>query len=228
MNAYIYKADIFCEACGKKIRKALDADGKKPEDVDDEASYDSDDYPKGPYPDGGGEADTPMHCGSGADCEESQDLELQEALPGIRDKRLDGVGLFLENPLTRDGERYVEEAAEDDPDSPIVQLWCEFYEIEIPEADEEDDGEGDDEEEVEYCRCECARDDHADDGEGACGACADGECEEFREGAPSCVCGCEKKDHEDGDGECRKCKADEGAEGETCQEYDADDNEFRR
>ena len=43
----------------------------------DENDYDSDDLPKGPYSNGGGEADTPQHC--------------------------DGCGAFLENPLTGDG-----------------------------------------------------------------------------------------------------------------------------
>lgn len=52
-------------------------------DASDEGSYDSDDFPKGPYPEGGGEADTPQHCDS---CHE-----------------------FLENPLTSDGMAYVRE-----------------------------------------------------------------------------------------------------------------------
>jgi hypothetical protein len=42
-----------------------------------ESDYDSDDLPKGPYADGGGEADTPQHC--------------------------DDCRRFLENPLTGDG-----------------------------------------------------------------------------------------------------------------------------
>jgi hypothetical protein len=51
--------------------------------VNDQSSYDSDEYPKGPYPDGGGEADTPQHC--------------------------DHCHCFLENPLTSDGYDYVRE-----------------------------------------------------------------------------------------------------------------------
>jgi hypothetical protein len=49
-----------------------------------ESDYDSDDLHKGPYADGGGEADTPQHC--------------------------DGCRQFLENPLTGDGLTYVEDA----------------------------------------------------------------------------------------------------------------------
>jgi hypothetical protein len=45
----------------------------------DENDYDSDDLPKGPYPNGGGEADTPQYC--------------------------DGCGILLENPLTQAGYR---------------------------------------------------------------------------------------------------------------------------
>jgi hypothetical protein len=64
MNAYIYQADIYCEDCGRAIRAELDKAGKAPEHTDDETTYDSDDYPKGPYPDGGREADSPQVCGS--------------------------------------------------------------------------------------------------------------------------------------------------------------------
>ncbi len=49
----------------------------------DETAYDSDDFPKGPYPDGGGEADGPSYC--------------------------DDCGKFLENDLTDDGLRSVVE-----------------------------------------------------------------------------------------------------------------------
>jgi len=47
----------------------------------DERYWDSNEYPKGPYEYGGGEADYPQHC--------------------------DGCGLFLENSLTEDGVYYV-------------------------------------------------------------------------------------------------------------------------
>jgi hypothetical protein len=78
---------------------------KEPRDPDDESSYDSDDWPKGPYRHGGGEADCPQHCGA--------------------------CGLFLENALTDDGDSYVRELAEpysyptDDGD---VASWDEISE----------------------------------------------------------------------------------------------------
>jgi hypothetical protein len=85
MNAYIYQADLYCEDCGKKIRQDLLEDGTfhptlgklKDANIHDETTYDSDDFPKGPYPDGGGEADT-IQCCAGCSC-------------------------LLENPLTDDG-----------------------------------------------------------------------------------------------------------------------------
>jgi len=57
------------------------------------ASNDSDVRPQGPYPDGGGEADCPQCCGA--------------------------CGVFLENPLTPEGDSYVrkEAAFYDAPDS---------------------------------------------------------------------------------------------------------------
>lgn len=75
MEAYIYKADIYCASCGEDIVHDLKA--HKVRDTGD-----SDEFPQGPYTNGGGESDTPQHC-----C--------------VCDK-------FLANPLTGDGLRYVE------------------------------------------------------------------------------------------------------------------------
>jgi hypothetical protein len=85
MDCYTYQAALLlCEDCGRGIIRDLEAAGKVPEAASDEASFDSDDYPKGPFSDGGGEADTPQHC--------------------------DGCNAFLENDLTSDGIEYVERA----------------------------------------------------------------------------------------------------------------------
>ena len=78
MNAYIYRAELYCEECGSAIRTALTAAGKAPADAGNECSYDSDNYPKGPYENGGGESDSPQQC---AEC-----------------------GAYLHNPLTGDGQ----------------------------------------------------------------------------------------------------------------------------
>ena len=85
-DAYIYCADLYCEDCARAIkadRQSAAFQGTRflPSDPNDESSYDSDDYPKGPYDDGGGESDGPQCCG--------------------------GCGEFLENPLTGDGYRYL-------------------------------------------------------------------------------------------------------------------------
>lgn len=100
--AYIYKAALYCATCGQAIRGAL---------LDSVAPYlrpvlqdseDSDAWPQGPYPDGGGEADTPQHC--------------------------DACGVFLENPLTADGLAYVFDAlAADDGDRATLETWRAFY-----------------------------------------------------------------------------------------------------
>jgi len=80
VDAYIYCAALYCDECANRIKERLTA----PADVEDESSYDSDAYPKGPYLDGGGEADTPQHC--------------------------DSCHIFLHNPLTGDGSTYVRDA----------------------------------------------------------------------------------------------------------------------
>jgi hypothetical protein len=86
MNAYIYQADIYCEDCGERIKAinqkrwslAWQTAGVSVEPFDHE---DSDHLPQGPYPDGGGEADTPQHCA--------------------------GCMIPLGNPLTAEGVEYV-------------------------------------------------------------------------------------------------------------------------
>ena len=108
MRAYVYQAALLCEACGVAKREALTAEGHGVADAEDESSYDSDDFPKGPYSDGGGESDSPQHC--------------------------DHCQAFLENPLTVDGFRYVREAVREwlpecaeTHGGKAVAVWAEFY-----------------------------------------------------------------------------------------------------
>lgn len=101
MNAYIYCADLLCPDCAIVTMNHLRHEGKAPEDWKDENSFDSDDYPKGPYPDGGGESDSPCHCGA--------------------------CGVPLENPLTSDGILYVlsaiQESLEEAVDKGRALTW---------------------------------------------------------------------------------------------------------
>lgn len=96
LQCYIYCADVYCEACGQAIRARLTAEGKSPAEPADEATYDSDDFPKGPME--AGMADTPDHCGAGEACLEPTEVNG------------DRYGRFLENELTEDGVRHLEEA----------------------------------------------------------------------------------------------------------------------
>ena len=54
-DAYMYNADLICEDCGNKIVEQLEKKGI-------ENTGDSNDFPQGPYSDGGGESDVPQHC----------------------------------------------------------------------------------------------------------------------------------------------------------------------
>ena len=79
------------------------------------SSRESDVYPQGPYGDGGGDADTPNHC--------------------------DDCDVFLENPLTEDGNEYVREAYAEARDKVsldgvpdkgqwsigVTQMWANHY-----------------------------------------------------------------------------------------------------
>ena len=99
MNVYTYQAALYCEDCIAEIKSTL----SEPENIDDDYSFDSDDYPKGPFIDGGGESDCPSHC--------------------------DNCNVFLENPLTPDGYDYVKESLENNGDSEVLQTWRDFYEV---------------------------------------------------------------------------------------------------
>ena len=119
MNVYIYQAALYCEDCGWAIRERSTATCYVAVEVTanlrelrqivitpdtDETEYDSDDYPKGPYPDGGGEADSPQHC--------------------------DACRVFLRNPLTTYGYKYVQDALHDlslREMSTVEREWAGYY-----------------------------------------------------------------------------------------------------
>lgn len=129
MDAYIFQADVWCGPCIKKVlaensfiapydpTDPADHDPTPSEALDrarevkgykKESDYDSDELPKGPFDDGGGEADTPQHC-----C---------------------GCQLFLENPLTQAGYRYVRELILEHADTgrgdrAVLLTWAAFYEV---------------------------------------------------------------------------------------------------
>lgn len=115
MNVYMYQAALYCEDCGRAICARL-LKGKSPEADDDETFYDddSDKFPKGPYGNGGGEADTPQHCDCGADCLNAIEL-------GFGWK----IGAWLENDLTAEGVRHVAEAVAYGGD--VAELWAQWY-----------------------------------------------------------------------------------------------------
>lgn len=105
---FVYQVDIYCDDCGKRLMAEL----PKPEGYGavNESSYDSDDYPKGPFPIE--EADTPEHCAS---CHE-----------------------FLANPLTADGEVYVREFVQRGDGNPeVLAEWRKEYAYLFEEAQNE-------------------------------------------------------------------------------------------
>lgn len=100
MNAYVYQAALHCADCAAKlIAELAPPPNMQPRN---ESTWDSDDYPKGPYADGGGEADCPQHC--------------------------DTCGAFLENPLTAEGENYVRELLARGDRAPTTRsIWHTAY-----------------------------------------------------------------------------------------------------
>ncbi len=121
MDVCVYQAALLCDECGEKVREDLTAEGKAPDNPDDERTYDSDDFPKGPYPDGGGESDSPQHC--------------------------DSCGIFLENALTSEGLDYVmetlaKEIGEGGKLAPVMREWVEFYDISLTDLFDWIEGKG--------------------------------------------------------------------------------------
>lgn len=117
MNAYIYCADIYCEGCASAIKKDLHAKGLRPAYYKNESQFDSSEWPKGPFEDGGGESDSPQHCGNHEKC-----LNAIVWPDGTKS------GCFLENPLTEEGYSYVRDLETESP-SEITKLWLKFYDI---------------------------------------------------------------------------------------------------
>ncbi len=100
-KVYVYKADLLCYECGVDTYNDL-----RSHNIRD--TEDSDTFPQGPESNGGGEADSPQHCGK---CER-----------------------FLENPLTSHGVEYVKEAVQRynslrTGNPRILQEWLDYYEI---------------------------------------------------------------------------------------------------
>jgi hypothetical protein len=137
-SVYIYDADIYCEACGEEIKARIKREGKAPTDPEDERTFDSDEFPKGPFSNGCGEADSVHFCGSGETCLNALEID------GIK------YGCCLENPLTSEGVNSLQEAINKDPENPVVkfqfELYKDDYDFTLP-GDEED--EEDEEEDVE-------------------------------------------------------------------------------
>jgi hypothetical protein len=103
MNAYICDASLYCANCIRQQQPQVRYENLRHIQGDK----------SGPYPDGGGEADTPQHCGE--------------------------CGVFLENALTTDGVEYVRERVADNiangrTESIAVTVWARFYGISASEV----------------------------------------------------------------------------------------------
>jgi hypothetical protein len=108
MDAYIYKGALYCRSCATDIARSIMVRRGSEEGVNFD---DSDTIPQGPYPDGGGKADSPQYC--------------------------DKCGEFLRNPLTSEGVRYVRQAVQEleaEPwKHPAARMWRTYYAQEVGE-----------------------------------------------------------------------------------------------
>jgi hypothetical protein len=124
MMAYIYCGDIYCDDCGKAIKARMREEMGAEDYREAKADGDSDQFPQF-APDGGGEGDSPQHCGNHADC-----LNAIELSDGLK------IGMFLENDLTADGVEYVQSLIHENNahargNREVLDLWADFYGISV-------------------------------------------------------------------------------------------------
>ena len=111
IDAYVYQAALLCRDCAVATMNEFELHNMFCGSTCGLAAWphswqESDYYPQGPYANGGGEADSPQHC--------------------------DACGVFLENPLTPDGTRYVleklvEHARDGSGSAEVLKQWADHY-----------------------------------------------------------------------------------------------------
>jgi hypothetical protein len=135
--AYMYQADLLCAACGVAKRDQIDESSGAPRE--ERTHDDSNDYPAGPYEDGGGEADSPQFCGNHAACLNAEQMPLTGswAPDKVRGTAAETgkIGAWLENPLTFEGRRvlrkrwYEERCKRAEDQNPVIAFEAECYEL---------------------------------------------------------------------------------------------------
>ena len=121
-DVYMFQGALYCEDCGQAIQEEIRQDGKAPEDEDDERSFDSDDFPKGPFGDGGGEADSIHHCDSNERCLNAIELPCKSK-----------IGAWLGNDLTSEGAQWLSDSIkesmfrDDEHGRQVCRLWSLKY-----------------------------------------------------------------------------------------------------
>lgn len=106
MKAYVFQAALLCEDCGDEVKRQTRHRTALIRPTRTNRCMTPATGPKGPYGEGGGEADSPQHC--------------------------DHCGEFLDNPLTGDGENYVIDAFREYVDTgrgnlEVLQAWRDAY-----------------------------------------------------------------------------------------------------
>lgn len=123
---YVYQADVWCDDCGKKIMSQIAMENPKavPEDVDDESSYDSGEWPK-EYDPEAESSDSPQNCADG-ECGGQYWVGY----------KLLSYGKFLGGMLTAEGYKNLKEMLDEYRPGAIPEYakeWAEFYGFEYHE-----------------------------------------------------------------------------------------------
>jgi hypothetical protein len=112
MDAFLYKAALYCSDCAAQIRKGRDVQ-MWPRVMQEDSEY----VPQGPYPDGGGDADAPRHCDA---CGRFLENPLTP----------DGTRYLIE--------KLVEHARDGSGSQTVLEEWAAFYHAVVYEPGEVD------------------------------------------------------------------------------------------
>lgn len=116
--AYIYQADIYCDDCGKAIKREITGKDRKPGERF--SAHDSETWPQSCGDDE--ESDCPQHCGNHSTCLNA--IEIIETR-GKEAPYTRKVGCLVSHSLTSDGVEYIKDKISEG--GAVAELWREEF-----------------------------------------------------------------------------------------------------
>jgi hypothetical protein len=130
---YVFQADTYCDSCGERIAREIDASGDHVAIPEDSEHY--------PQPAVEEETDAPDHCADAGDCLESVDLGDYGLAPdaemvGAESRR---IGALLSDGLTDEGVAYLAEMLAEESRTPYQSALHNYWREEFADYLEDED-----------------------------------------------------------------------------------------